>query len=188
MIIQSSYGTSAYSGISASSAQRQDGCTVPTAIAVPAKNADQVSLSTAGKTLAASESAFTQSRTPGQERLIMVASSDRASAEEIAHDMAIIPSAIVWNITGQKGVGNGTGEFVRKLSSTGEIVGEDYIERFSKEATAIDAKRRTIYETEKAKGAAPAQILSMMIDFTNKQSKDYLDATGWSYRGSSSQG
>lgn len=188
MIIQSSYGTLAYSGISASSAQRQDGRTAPAATAAPAKKTDQVSLSTAGKTLAASESAFTQSRTPAQERLMMAASSDRESAEKIAQNMAIATSTIVWNISGQKGVGDGTGEFARKLASTGEIVGDDYIDRFRKEAPAIDAKRRTIYETEKAKGTDPAQILSMMIDFTNTQSKDYLEATGWGYRGGSSQG
>lgn len=188
MIIHSSYGTLAYSGISASSAQRQDGRTVPAAIAAPAKSTDQVSLSTAGKTLAASESAFTQSRTPAQEKLMMAASSDRASAEGIAHDMATIRSAIVWDLTGQAGVGNGTGEFVRMLSTTGQIVGDDYIDRFSKEAAAIDVGRSSIYETEKAKGTDPLQILSMMIDFTNTQSKDYLEATGWGYRGSSSQG
>lgn len=185
MIIQSGYGTLAYSGISASSAQRQDGRTAPAVIAAPAKNTDQVSLSIAGKTLSASDSAFTQSRTPAQERLMMAASADRASAEAIAHDMAITPSAIAWDLTGQRGVGAGTGEFVRRLASTGQIVGDDYIDRFSKEATAIDAKRGAIYEAEKAKGTAPSQILSMMIDFTNTQSKDYLEATGWGYRGGS---
>lgn len=114
---------------------------------------------------------------------MMAASSDRASAEKIAQDMAITPSAIVWDLTGQRGVGDGTGEFVRRLASTGQIVGDDYVDRFSKDAAVIDAKRRRIYETEKAKGTAPLQILSMMIDFTNTQSKDYLEATGWGYRG-----
>ena len=75
MIIQSSYGALAYSGISVSSAQRQEGRTMPAAIAAPAKNADQVSLSAAGKTLAASAVASTQARTPAQEKLMMGASS-----------------------------------------------------------------------------------------------------------------
>lgn len=48
MIIQPSYGAVAYSGISASSTQRQERRTLPAAIADPAKNADQVSLSSAG--------------------------------------------------------------------------------------------------------------------------------------------
>jgi hypothetical protein len=70
------------------------------------------------------------------------------------------------------------------LATTGQIVGDDYIDRFSKEASAIDIQRRSMYETEKAKGTDPLQILSMMIDFTNMQSQDYLNATGWGWRGS----
>ena len=188
MIIQSSYGALAYSGISVSSAQRQEGRTMPAAIAAPAKNADQVSLSAAGKTLAASAVASTQARTPAQEKLMMGASSDRASADKIAYDMAMVPSAIVWDISGQRGVGDGTGEFVRKLATTGQIVGDDYIDRFSNEASVIDMQRRTLYETEKAKGTDPLQILSMMIDFTNAQSQDYLEATGWLNHSSTAQG
>ena len=128
---------------------------------------------------------MTQTRTPAQEKLIRSASSDRASAEKIAQGMADTPSAIAWDISGQRGVGDGNGEFVRKLSTTGQIVGDDYIDNFNKEASVIDAQRLAIYETEKAKGTDPLQILIKMIDFTNSQSQDYLEATGWGWRGSS---
>lgn len=153
----------------------------------PAANyADKVTLSAEGKTLAASESnpVFTQERTYAQENLLRAASSDRASAEKIAHDMAVTSSTIFYDISGQRGVGDGTGEFVRKLSTTGEIVGDDYVEKFFSKAPSIDAQRLAIYETETKKGTDPVEILSKMIDFTNMQSQDYLNATGWGWRGS----
>lgn len=185
MIIQSGYGALAYSGIATSSTQRQDGKMASAAIADPAKSADQVSLSSAGNALAADESNMTQTRTFAQEKLIRSASSDRASAEKIAQGMAETPSTIFFDISGQRGVGNGTGEFVRKLSTTGQIVGDDYINNFNKEASVIDAQRLAIYKSEKANGTDPLLILVKMIDFTNSQSQDYLDATGWGWRGSS---
>lgn len=147
----------------------------------PAKNADQVTLSGAGKALAADASNMTQTRTPAQEKLIRSASSDRESAEKIAHGMADTPSAIAWDISGQRGVGDGNGEFVRKLATTGEVVDDNYINQFNSEASVIDAQRRAIYESEKANGTDPLLILVKMIDFTNSQSKDYLEATGWGY-------
>lgn len=148
-------------------------------LADPAKNADQVTLSGAGKALAADESNVTQTRTFAQEKLIRSASSDRASAEKIAHDMAYGPSGIFYDI---RGVGGG--EEVRKLSS-GRIIDDEFKSKFNSEASVIDARRLAIYESEKANGTDPLLILVKMIDFTNSQSQDYLDATGWGWRGSS---
>ncbi|MDP2779958.1 hypothetical protein [Devosia sp.] len=156
-------------------------------LAGTAKNADQVTLSGAGKALAADESHMTQTRTPAQERLIRSASSDSASAEKIAYGMASVPSTIFFDISGQPGVPGGNGDVamgVRKLSSTGQIVGDDYVNNFDKVASVIDAQRLAIYESEKANGTDPLLILVKMIDFTNSQSQDYLDATGWGWRGS----
>lgn len=184
MIIQSGYGVLAYNATNRIASQ-QGGNTTQPAFAASEKNADRVTLSSAGKALAAGESNTTQSRTPAQEKLIRAASSDRESAEKIAQGMADTPSAIAWNISGQCGVGDGNGEFVRKLATTGEVVDDTYINQFNSKAPAIDAQRRAIYETEKAKGTDPVEILSKMIDFTNSQSQDYLDATGWGWRGSS---
>lgn len=185
MIIQSGHGALAYGGIATSFTQRQNGKMASAAIADPAKNADQVSLSSTGNALAASESNMTQTRTPAQEKLIRSASSDRASAEKIAQDMAYAPSGILYDISGQAGVGDGKGEFVRKLATTGKVVDDNYINQFNNKAPAIDAQRRAIYESEMAKKTDPLQILIKMIDFTNTQSKDYLEATGWGYQGSS---
>ena len=146
--------------------------------------ADKVTLSSEAKTLAANDTGATQARTHAQERLLQAASSDTASAEKIAKDMANTPSAITYDIRGQSGVGDGTGDFVRKLSTTGEIVGDDYVENFISKSSAIDAQRKAIYETETKKGTSPVEILSKMIDFTNMQSQDYLNATGWGWQGS----
>ncbi|MDD5051258.1 MAG: hypothetical protein PHO27_00840 [Sulfuricurvum sp.] len=147
---------------------------------------DKVTISDEAKALLATEnnSAPTQQRTYAQERLLQAASSDQSSAAQIASGMANTPSTIFFNISDQAGVGDGKGEFVRKLSSTGEIVDEDYVTKFNKEASAIDTQRRLIYDTEKAKGTDPLKILEKMIDFTNKQSQGYLDATGWGWQGS----
>ncbi len=142
--------------------------------------ADKVTLSNAGKVLAADEgSAATQARTPAQEKLLRAASSDQASAEKIAEGMAYTPSTIFYDISDVGG-----GEEVRKLSTSGRMIDDQFKSKFNSEASVIDAQRRAIYDTEKAKGTDPLLILSKMIDFTNSQSKDYLEASGWGYQGS----
>lgn len=187
MIIQSSSNVvSAYLSTRIPNVQRQAQAAEPATVTDTAKNADQVTLSSGGKALATAESKMTQSRTPVQENLLRAASSDRESAEIIAKGMAETTSGVFLDISGQRGVGDGKGEFVLKLASTGEIVDDNYINQFNSKAPAIDAQRLAIYQTEKAKGTDPVVILSKMIDFTNSQSKDYLEATGWGYQGSSS--
>lgn len=183
MNIQSGKDILAYSGIT-HSMQRRDAKTAAAAITEPAKGTDQVSLSGAGIALAADESNLAHARTPAQKHLIMAASSDRASAEKIAREMASVPSTIFYDISGQRGVGDGKGDFVRKLASTGEVVDDNYVNKFKDEAAVIDAQRLAIYKSEKAKGTAPLQILLKMLDFTNAQSQGYLEATGWGYQGS----
>jgi hypothetical protein len=175
MIIQSGYGALAYSGIATSTMQRQDVKIASAAIAGPAKNADQVSLSTAGKALAASERTVTQTRTPAQEHLLRAASTDRESAEKIAYNMTVAPSAILYSsIYDMDADGK-----LNKLASSGRIIDADFKDSFYREASIVDAQRRAIYESEKAKGTDPVQIISMMIDHINSQSSDYLEATGW---------
>lgn len=68
---------SAYGATYRSAVERQ------TSPAPEAKNADQITLSSAGKALAASERTVTQTRTPAQEHLLRAASSDRESAEKM---------------------------------------------------------------------------------------------------------
>lgn len=72
--------------------------------------------------------------------------------------------------------GLGGGDPVNKLSS-GRIIDDSFKQKFASESSVIDAQRKAIYNSEKAKGTDPVQILSKMMDFTNFQTKDYLEAT-----------
>jgi hypothetical protein len=177
VIIQSGYGALAYSSIATSTMQRQDVKTASATIAAPAIIADQVSLSTAGKALAASERTVAQTKTPAQEHLLRAASSDRESAEKIAYDMTVAPSQIFYSSIYDMGADGK----LNKLASSGRIIDADFRDSFNREASLVDAQRRAIYESEKAKGTDPVQIISKMIDHINSQSSDYLEATGWGW-------
>jgi hypothetical protein len=177
MNIQSGYGASAYQGVSK--------INLPQAGEIPKKSAlidssgatnstssaDQVTISAAAMELAAKANNTTQIRTPAQEALLKSASSDPQSAEKIASDMANTPSTIFFDI---RSIGGG--DQMNKLSS-GRIIDDSFKQQFASESSDIDAKRKAIYNSEKAKGTDPVQILSKMMDFTNMQSKDYLEAT-----------
>jgi hypothetical protein len=134
---------------------------------------DQVTISAAAKELAAKENNATQPRTPAQERLLKSASSDPEGAKKFAYDMAVVPSGIFYDISNVRG-----NEPVNKLSS-GRIIDDAFKQKFASEASVIDAQRLAIYNSETKKGTDPVQILSMMFDYTNLQSRDYLEASGW---------
>lgn len=174
MIIQGfSNIASAYSANTKSAVERQ------TSPAPVANYAEKVTLSAEGKNLAAGESGavIDQQRTPAQEHLLRAASSDRASAEKIAYDMTVAPSAIFYSsIYDMDADGK-----LNKLASSGRIIDADFRDKFTREASLVDAQRRNIYETEKAKGTDPVQIIGMMIDHINSQSSDYLEASGWGW-------
>lgn len=146
----------------------------------PAANyAEKVTLSAEGKNLAAGESGavIAKQRTPAQEQLLRAASTDRESAEKIAYDMTVAPSTIFYSsIYDMDADGK-----LNKLASSGRVIDADFRDSFNREASIVDAQRRAIYESEKAKGTDPVQIISMMIDHINSQSSDYLEATGWGW-------
>lgn len=160
--------TSLYGAIAKSSVQRQE---QPSSTE---KSADTVTISDAARALASSNSGATQSITAAQQRLLKSASDDPKSAEKIAYDMANVPSTIFYDI---RGIGGG--DPVNKLSTTGRIVDDAFKDKFATEAASIDAQRLALYNSEKAKGTDPVTILSKMIDFTNAQSRDYLEASAW---------
>lgn len=162
---------SAYSATYKSAVERQ------TSPVSEADYAGKVTLSVAGKALAASERTVTQTRTPAQEHLLLAASSDRESAEKIAYDMTVAPSSITYTSIYDMGADGK----LNKLASSGRIIDDDFRDSFSQEASIVDTQLRAIYESEKAKGTDPVQIISMMIDHINSQSSDYLEATGWGW-------
>jgi hypothetical protein len=139
---------------------------------------DKVTISDAAKAMADRVIGATQARTPFQEKLLAdAAASDPQVAERMARDMADSPSMIAYDISDY--LAAGIPFELNKLSSTGRIVDEAFKERFAAEAPSIDAQRLALYNAEKAKGTNPVEILSKLIDFTNMQSTDYLEATGW---------
>lgn len=177
MIIQSGYGLLAYNTSSKIALHQQGSGVTKSSLTDPEKNADQVSLSDAGKALAASERTVTQTRTPAQEQLLRAASTDRESAEKIAYNMTVAPSQICYSsIYDMDADGK-----LNKLASSGRVINADFRDKFNREASIVDTQRRAIYESEKAKGTDPVQIISMMFDHINSQSSDYLEATGWGW-------
>lgn len=182
MFVQSGFGTQAYSSIAASSIQRLEGRAVTASAAESVKYAENVSLSDAGKALAASEGASTEKPPylPYQERILANANADRAYAEEMSYGIAYAYSTIVYDLTDCIKDGSLP---ANKLAISGRIIDDAFKENFYREAALIDSQRRTLYESEKAKGTDPVEILRKLFDFENAQSSDYQEATSLGWRG-----
>lgn len=126
---------------------------------------DTVTISKDAMALAASAS----TRTPAQERFLQTLHDNTpAQSEKLAQELAYSRSQITYDIS--------HGDI--RLSSTGEVVGEGYAERFEQLAAAVDAQKRALYEAEKAKGTAPNDIIAKIFDFQNAQSEAYRIGTG----------
>lgn len=179
MNIQSGYGNLYYQGadrVAASRLGAEAAKSSPTdAVSSRAINppSTQVSISDAARKLASQGENPKQERTAIQERLLNTAASDPQSAEKLTYDIAYTPSTIFYDL---RGVGGN--EPVSKLSS-GRVIDDAFKANFSSEASVIDAQRKSLYDSEKAKGTPADQILAKLFDFTNAQSRDYLEASGW---------
>lgn len=174
MIIQSGHSALTYNSPSSRNTLQQGVDIEKFSLTSEKKISDQVTLSSSAKALGATESPTVQARTPVQEHLLRAAKSDRDSAEKIAYDMTVAPSAILYSsIYDMDAEGK-----LNKLASSGRVIDTNFRDSFSHIASIVDMQRREIYESEKAKGTDPVKIISMMIDHTNSQSRDYLEATG----------
>ena len=182
MQVQSRSNILTYSDLQAPAGSMSGGKVFPSVDSEPAIKRDRVTLSSTAKALSDSDGALAPQRTEAQQRLIMGASSDSASAEKIAHDMAVADSMILYDIS--ELVRQGVLEGEVKLSTSGRVVGEAFKEAFAKEAAELDAERLALYRSEKAKGTDALQILKIMIDFTNENASDlYKEATGQGWFG-----
>lgn len=183
MNIQPGMGLYGYQGVVKSGGSQLSGVTARTASdgqsarSAASGSTEQVTISDAAKALANSDGRVGQERTALQQRLLASASADPQAAEKMAHDFANVPSQIAFDISDQ--LASGTSGPVNKLALSGRIIDDAFKENFSKEAAVIDSQMKAIYETEKAKGTPASEILAKMIDFTNAQSRDYREATGW---------
>lgn len=172
MNIQSSLGLQAFQGAgriapTTPSTTSSASAGTPTGAAAQGTS-DKVSISMAGKALAASEGSEAPARTPSQERFLQTLSDNTpAQSEKLAYELAY-SRRITYDIS--------HGDI--RLSSTGEVVGEGYAEKFSALAAVVDANKRALYEAEKAKGTDPREIIAKMLDFHNAQSTEYRVATG----------
>jgi hypothetical protein len=137
----------------------------------------KVSLSAAALSFASQDTVATQGRTALQQKLIDSAAADPQWAEKVAEGFANVRSQIAYDISDQ--LAAGTCGPVNKLASTGRIIDDAFKENFYNEASRVDAQKKEIYATEKAKGTPAAEIYAKLIDFTNTQSSDYLECTGW---------
>jgi hypothetical protein len=175
MIIQTGKSILAYSGTASTPVQRQNNPPPLSSNNEATKTTDTVNWSDTAKTLAALENnaapKTAPARTPRQTEIIHLVRSEPASAAKKVEEMAYSPSWISYDVS--------HGDL--RLSSTGQIVDENYHNNFEKNAAAVDAQIRSLYETEKRKGTDPADILGKMIDFKNAQSTEYREATYWGY-------
>lgn len=177
MNIQSSYGVSAYSTSSKAVLRQQDGDAVRITSSDPAKNADQVTISSTGKALAASKQDTAPFRTPAQEHLLHAASSDSASAEKIAYQLVEAPSQLCYTSIYDMGPDGK----LNRLASSGRVIDQDFRDAFAREASIVDAQLQAIYASEKTKGTDPVQIINMLFDHINAQSSNYLEGSGWGW-------
>lgn len=178
MMIQASYGVSAYGGIAALSAQRQTSRITQAITAAAAETAEQVTISDAGKALAAREDAPVRPRTPRQEAFLnWYAQASPSTVKDAARRMAESPSTIVYTVPPEGGEDAGPS----RVYSSGRAVDDVYIDRFNQMAMRIDAQRQALYEAEKSKGTDPLEIMGKMIDFTNSQPYEYREATDQGY-------
>jgi hypothetical protein len=176
MNVQSSGGVSAYFALSKTNAQPANAkSSAASGEGVNVNSTDQVTLSDAAQKIIADDGGTTQHRSPLQERYLRSSMSDLASAQKLASDMALGPSTILVNIQGTV-----PGDPSR-LASTGRVIDDDFKTSFYAQSSKIDAARRDIYYSETAKGTNPVAIIAKMIDFTNSQSRDYLEATAQLY-------
>jgi hypothetical protein len=66
-----------------------------------------------------------------------------------------------------------------KYFGTGEPVTEESETRFASVSAKVRDGRIALYESEKAKGTAPADIDDLMASYMDKQSPEYLGRLGW---------
>lgn len=178
MNIQSGYGVAIYPGTKITVPQQVgDASSLNASVGFgtgSSTSTDKVTISDAARATLAGKGVATQSRTPFQEKMLADAASGGPQfAERLAYEMANSRSMIGYDISDTKGW-----EPVNKLASTGRRIDDHFKRRFEEEAALIDAQRLAIYNEGKANGSSPVEILNKMIEFTNTQSRDYLEASG----------
>ena len=171
MIIQAGYGPVAYNSIGTSTIQRQDAKSASAIIAGPAKNTDQVTLSSAGRALAANVSDTEQSSKYDWLSRSAHELSEPA-ADKLAHDMSYAPDGVLLSLNDSV---NGPSHLA---NSNKLFTGEDksYFEQMS---SKVRNDRINIYENEKGKGTSPAEIMDKILSYNKSLPERYKELSGW---------
>jgi hypothetical protein len=104
-----------------------------------------------------------------------VAHADASKAEAFARDFAYTEDRAGMDISGLMPGGDG----VLRYSSTGKPVTPESEAAFAQEASRVRAERIALYQDEKAKGTAAADIFDKIAAYMSTQSGDYLRDSGW---------
>lgn len=173
MNINSNYGLAAFQNMGKIGVQSPAPTTTtsvePKPLATSASPSEQVTISSAARELAARADCTAPRRTAAQEQFLAAATNDTdTNVDRLAQEMAYAPSQVMYDLS--------HGDV--RLSSTGQPVSDDYIANFNKLASVIDSAQRALYDSEKAKGTDPREILAKIVDFRNSQSDVYREATG----------
>lgn len=179
MIIQSGYNVLTYSDIQLSVGSKQSGNVLPATGASAEKHADQVTISSAGKTLVENENAATLNeippRTEAQQRLINEGNLDSSFADEMSNMMVNSVTTMFVSLESIRENLNGP----HRLATSGRLVTQDFEAAFNRDAAIFKTARKELYDSEKSKGTEPSKILEILIDFTNKNASPvYKEATG----------
>lgn len=184
MNIQSGYGVLAYNTSSKIALQQQGGGVMKSSLTDPTKNADQISLSSAGMNALAKDLTASAGITNTEMRsnvkdswLSQHAHSNPELAEAMAYNLANVPEAPLVNLTGFL---NGTGPM--RYTSNDAPVTKESEAYFDAIAPGILQGRINLYETEKAKGTPDAEIVDKLIGYMDGQPVRYQEMIAWSER------
>jgi hypothetical protein len=177
MIIQPGYNVLTYNDIQSSVGGKQSGNVLPATDADTAKYADQVTISSAGKTFVENASTLNEipPRTEAQQRLINEGNVDSSFADEMSNMMVNSVTTMFVSLESIRENLNGP----HRLATSGRLVTQDFEAAFNRDAAIFKTARKELYDSEKSKGTEPSKILEILIDFTNKNASPvYKEATG----------
>ncbi|GAB0152326.1 MULTISPECIES: hypothetical protein [Marinobacterium] len=177
MIIQPGYNVLTYNDIQSSVGGKQSGNVLPATGASVEKYADQVTISSAGKTFVENASTLNEipPRTEAQQRLINEGNLDSSFADEMSNMMVNSVTTMFVSLESIRENLNGP----HRLATSGRLVTQDFEAAFNRDAAIFKTARKELYDSEKSKGTEPSKILEILIDFTNKNASPvYKEATG----------
>lgn len=176
MIIQTGYNVSVYGVTTGSGIRQQSSGSSKSAIADATKATDTVTLSNASKALAASDPSGSAKNSVSATHpwISEAAHSDTPeNADKLAYGLAYGSDGILYDADSMLNKNE------LRLASTKELVTDQDRSYFSQMSAQATQQRISLYESEKAKGTPPAQIVDMLLAQTNTMPEKYKHLAGW---------